>query len=578
MVKSHFLHKYIKHTVDSNTICFHRKKKKGKKTMENSYLTAYQSVAFSILHLLLLVFCCLNFFAFADTNSFLKCLSSSITPSDELANITYTPKSANYASVLQEYIRNSRFNTSATPKPTVVVTPLQESQVQAIVKCASKAGIEIKIRSGGHDYEGLSYTSKTQFAILDMFNLRSIKINMEDETAWVQAGAMLGELYYRIWEKSKVHAFPAGVCPTLGVGGHISGGGYGNMLRKYGLSVDNLADARIVDAKGRILDRKGMGEDLFWAISGGGGASFGVILAYKIKLVHVPPVVTVFRVPKTLEENATDLVHRWQCIADKVDNNLFVRVFLQPVAGKNKGQMTVRATFIAMFLGDANNLVSLMNANFPELGVKKEDCKEMSWIKSVLFWAEFSDGTTETALLSRKPAFVSSFKMKSDYVKTPIPKDGLQGALEKMAVSGKIWMMFNPYGGRMSEIPESATAFPHRAGNIYKIQYLLYWNEAGAAVEKSNIDEIRELYNYMTPFVSKDPREAFLNYRDIDIGSTDNGQNTYNEAQVYGVKYFKGNFDRLVKVKTQVDPKNFFRNEQSIPPQNIDIHRKLLQE
>ncbi|KAI3455910.1 hypothetical protein Pfo_012573 [Paulownia fortunei] len=535
--------------------------------MDNSYQSAYPSVAFSTLQLLLLVFCCLNFFSFAaDTDSFLQCLSSSIIPNDQLANMIYTPKSANYTSILQDYIRNSRFNTSATPKPTTIVTPWQESQVQATVKCANEAGIQMKIRSGGHDYEGLSYTCKTQFAILDMSKFSSIEINMEDETAWVQAGATLGELYYRIWEKSEVHAFPAGVCPTIGVGGHISGGGYGNMLRKYGISVDNLVDAKIVDAKGRILDRKGMGEDLFWAISGGGGASFGVILAYKIKLVPVPPVVTVFQVPKTLEENATDLVYRWQYVADKVDNNLFVRVLLQPKAGKNKGEKTVSAAFIALFLGDANSLVSLMKANFPELGLKKEDCKEMSWIKSVLFWAQFPDGTPETALLNRKSAFASSFKMKSDYVKTPIPKDGLKGALEKMAASGNIWMMFNPYGGKMSEIPESAVAFPHRAGNIYKIQYLLYWNEAGPAVEKSNIDEIREFYNYMTPFVSKSPREAFLNYRDIDIGSTDNGQNTNNEAQVYGVKYFKGNFNRLVRVKTQIDPENFFRNEQSIPP------------
>ena len=72
-----------------------------------------------------------------------------------------------------------------------------------------------------------------------MFNLRSIDVNIGDETAGVQAGATLGELYYRIWEKSRVHGFPAGICPTVGVGGHLSGGGYGNMLQKYRLSVDH---------------------------------------------------------------------------------------------------------------------------------------------------------------------------------------------------------------------------------------------------------------------------------------------------------------------------------------------------
>ena len=101
----------------------------------------------------------------------------------------------------------------------------------------------MKIRSGGHDYEGVSYVSEVAFFILDMFNLRSIHIDVGRETAWVQAGATLDEVYHRIAEKSKKHGFPAGVCQTVGVGGHFGGGGYGNMMRKYGLSVDNIVDA-----------------------------------------------------------------------------------------------------------------------------------------------------------------------------------------------------------------------------------------------------------------------------------------------------------------------------------------------
>ncbi|KAK4747231.1 hypothetical protein SAY87_026268 [Trapa incisa] len=67
----------------------------------------------------------------------------------------------------------------------------------------------------------------------------------------------------------------------------------------------------------------------------------------------------------------------------------------------------------------------------------------------------------------------------------------------------------------------------------------------------------------MEPLVSSNPRSAFLNYRDLDIGVITKG--TYAEGQVYGLKYFNGNFDRLVSIKTAVDPTNFFRNEQSIP-------------
>jgi hypothetical protein len=69
----------------------------------------------------------------------------------------------------------------------------------------------------------------------------------------------------------------------------------------------------------------------------------------------------------------------------------------------------------------------------------------------------------------------------------------------------------------------------------------------------------------MTPYVSKNPRSAYINYRDLDIGINSFGKNSYQEGQVYGAKYFNNNFDRLVKIKSVVDPENFFRNEQSIP-------------
>ncbi|KAL2516109.1 Serine/threonine protein kinase [Forsythia ovata] len=82
---------------------------------------------------------------------------------------------------------------------------------------------------------------------------------------------MLGELYYRIWKKSEVYGLSGGIFPTVGIGGHLSSTGYGNMLSKHGLTIDHLIDAKLVDAKGRVLDTKAMGEDLFLAIRDGGG-------------------------------------------------------------------------------------------------------------------------------------------------------------------------------------------------------------------------------------------------------------------------------------------------------------------
>ncbi|KAF7842383.1 berberine bridge enzyme-like 21 [Senna tora] len=437
-----------------------------------------------------------------------------------------------YPSVLQNYIRNARFNTSSTPKPSLIITPLYESHVQSTVICAKSMPIQIKIRSGGHDYEGISYVSDLRpFVILDLFNLRNITVDVQNDIAVVQVGATLGELYYQIWKNSKIHGFPAGVCPTVGVGGHLSGGGYGNMLRRYGLSVDNVVDARIVDVNGRILDKDSMGEDLFWAIKGGGGGSFGVILSYTVKLVRVPETVTVFRIERTLEQNATDLVVQWQEVAPHVDERLFMRLLLRPVDSKIvKGQKTVRVSVVTLFLGGANELVTLLEKQFPALGLKKENCNETTWIDSVLWWTNYPLGTKPETLLDRNLNSADFLKRKSDYVQNPISRDGLEWIWKRMIEVWSIGFVFNPYGGRMSEIPSDATPFPHRAGNLFKIQYSVNWKEPGSVAEKNYTTQARRLYSYMTPFVSKNPRSSFLNYRDLDIGINTFGENSYEEG------------------------------------------------
>uniref|UniRef100_A0A2P2MQR8 Berberine bridge enzyme n=1 Tax=Rhizophora mucronata TaxID=61149 RepID=A0A2P2MQR8_RHIMU len=500
--------------------------------------------------------------------TFLQCLENNTTPQDQISSLVYTQTNASYTSVLQAYVRNLRYNTSATPKPVVIITPQKITHAQATVICAKKVGYHLKIRSGGHDYEGTSYVSDEPFFVLDLFGLKSIAVDVNSQSAWVQAGATLGELYYRIWQGSNVLGFPAGMCPTVGVGGHLSGGGYGNMLRKFGLTVDNILDAQIVDVNGRLLDRKAMGEDLFWAIRGGGGASFGVVIAYKIKLVPVPQTVTVFRVMRYLDENATikatDVVYKWQTFAAKTDENLFMRMLLQPVTSRTRrSQRTMRFSILAEYLGNADGLVALLGKDFPELGLTKADCLEMNWIQSMLWWMNYDNGTSPNVLLDRNPDSVQFLKRKSDYVQTPISKDGLNSLWQQMISIGKTGLVFNSYGGRMDQIPASDAPFPHRAGNLYKIQYSVSWDEPGIEADNDFMSQIRQLYSFMTPFVSQNPRSSFLNYRDLDIGVMRN--DNYQQGKVYGVMYFNANFDRLVKVKTAVDPENFFRNEQSIP-------------
>ncbi|CAN0884643.1 Berberine bridge enzyme-like 18 [Linum grandiflorum] len=421
--------------------------------------------------------------------NFIHCLSTSSAAN--VSKITfYTPSNPSYSSVLQFSIQNLRFiNTSSASKPVVIVTPLTTSHVQSAVLCSKKHNLQLRIRGGGHDNEGVT-------------------VDVASKTAWVQGGATIGELYYQIGTHgNNTLAFPAGVCPTVGVGGHFSGG------------ADHIVDAQLIDVEGRVLNRASMGEDHFWAIRGGGGNTFGVVTAWKVNLVPVPQTVTVFTVNHTTDKNATKILDKWQRVADILPDDLLIWVMLDRWSA-NIG----RARFNSLYLGTPDVLLPLLQQR--------------------------------------------NFKGKSDYVVEPIPEHAFEGVWRRI-LRPEIEdpeMSFIPYGGRMSKISDSSIPFPHRAGNKFKIQHLIFWVKEGQEVNNRHISWVRELYGYLAPHVSKNPRAAYVNYRDLDLGMNNEEEGDKDEQEDWGVKYFKGNYKRLVRVKTAVDPMNFFRNEQSISP------------
>ncbi|CAN6971813.1 unnamed protein product [Brassica rapa subsp. trilocularis] len=253
------------------------------------------SPAFSFLLIFALYF---SFYTITPTTSsaslqdqFINCLHKNTHVSFPLES-TFFALAKNvsmFSEVLQSTAQNLRYLTKSMPKPGFIFKPLHESHVQASIICSKKLGTHVRVRSGGHDYEGLSYVSEIEkpFIVMDLSKLRKVNINIKDNSAWVQASATVETFFVtcRIAEKSRVHGFPAGLCTSLGIVGHITGGAYGSMMRKYGLGADNVLNTKIVDANGKILDRKGMGEDMFWAIGGGAGGSFRIILEWKIKLI-----------------------------------------------------------------------------------------------------------------------------------------------------------------------------------------------------------------------------------------------------------------------------------------------------
>ncbi|KAL6315427.1 hypothetical protein AAG906_000542 [Vitis piasezkii] len=358
-------------------------------------------------------------------------------------NFTLLPhngsQSPDYYRLLNFSLQNLRYAVPTAPKPVAIAIPQSLKQLVNSMRC------------GGHSYEGISSVvpDGNPFVIIDMMSLNQVSV----------------DTYYAVAEASNVHGFSAGSCPTV---------------------------------DGRVLDRKAMGEDVFWAIRGGGGGVWGIVYAWKIKLLKVPETVTSCIMSRTgTKLHVAELVHKWQFIAPRLEPSFYL-----------------------------------------SLGVEKEDCREMSWIESILYFSGLPNGSSISELRNRYLEDKLYFKAKSDYVRTPISMEGLVTALDILEMEPKGSVVLDPYGGEMEKISSDALPFPHRKGNLFSIQYM-------------------------------GPRAAYVNYMDLDLGqmnSSISSNDPVEAARDWGEKYFLNNYDRLVKVKTCIDPDNVFNNQQGIPP------------
>ncbi|CAI9271120.1 unnamed protein product [Lactuca saligna] len=223
--------------------------------------------------------------------------------------------------------------------------------------------------------------------------------------------------------------------------------------------------------------------------------------------------------------------------------------------------------FEGIYQGTTDTLLPLLDQNFPELGVIGEICQEVKTVQStLLFWGLPS--STSTGILTNRSAIAKlDNKSKSDYVRTPIPISGLKKIWRKLFENDEsALLMINPLGGRMADYSETAIPYPHRAGVLYQVlKTVNFFDQSSdtSPISLSRIAWLESLEKLLEPYVSNNPREAYANYMDLDLGV---GSDSYEEASVWGERYWKkNNIKKLIRIKAKVDPKSFFRHPQSIP-------------
>ncbi|KAJ1554265.1 hypothetical protein HK096_004344, partial [Nowakowskiella sp. JEL0078] len=461
-----------------------------------------------------------------------------------------TPAASNFSAAFVYSIPNQRF-AQATP-PAAIIYPKSASDVQNAVACVSAAGYSLRVRSGGHSYEGLSSISPNPFIIIDLRDLSSVSVDVTAATAVVGAGATLGELYYYVNQASSTLAFPAGVCPTVGLGGLISGGGWGVLGRKYGLSIDHVLSIQFVTAKGVLLScSSSSNPDLFWALRGGGGGNFGIVVQYTLGLVSVPSTVTFGSISTSISQGVSFLQQYQSWISNDKNLELTTKIYMD----------TSVISLEVVYLGSRSNAVSLLAGSPVASLITTSNLKEGSWADAILY---FTKVASLTDLLSRYAADRPSFYASSDFVGSALSSQGITTLVNSLSstYSGTPYIIIDGYANGLATKPLSSdTAFPHR-NVLFCIQYQATYSSNGDSANTW----LKSTQNAMAPYVTGG---SYVNYINLNFG-TDVPTLTSLSTKVpdppaWAKRYFAGNWERLAKVKATVDFGDLFNGPQSIP-------------
>ncbi|KGT75237.1 6-hydroxy-D-nicotine oxidase [Bradyrhizobium japonicum] len=171
--------------------------------------------------------------------------------------------------------------------PCAVVHCREPRDVQLAIAAANGEGLSLSVRGGGHDW---ACRSLCNGVVLDLSKMRDVVINSDRRTARIAGGVRAIDILAATDPLGLVAV--TGSCGEVGMAGFTMGGGYGPLIGRFGLGIDNLMAADVVLADGRFVTaERDRNEDLYWALRGGGG-NFGVLTALQINLHELPSVIS----------------------------------------------------------------------------------------------------------------------------------------------------------------------------------------------------------------------------------------------------------------------------------------------
>ncbi|HVD16620.1 MAG TPA: FAD-binding oxidoreductase [Actinomycetota bacterium] len=414
-------------------------------------------------------------------------------------------------------------------RPAVIVRAADAAEVARIVSLARETGLELAVRSGGHSPAGHSVSDGG--IVLDLADMRALDIDPQARTAWAQTGLTAGEYT----TAAAAHGLATGFGDTgsVGIGGITLAGGVGYLVRKHGLTIDNLLAAELVTADGELLPVDAdTNPDLFWAIRGGGG-NFGVATRLQFQL-HPVDMVTggMLILPATAE-----VIARFMAEAEAAPEELsgIANVMVAPpmpfLPAEAHGQLVIMALLVhagpaedgeralAPFRALATPIADMLKPMpYPEIYPPEEEEYHPTAVGRTMFLDRVDTAAAATII---------EYLLASD-------------AMLRVA-------QLRVLGGAMARVPVDATAFAHRQSRIMANVAAFYDGPDDKVVREAWVSDFAAALH-------QGDDGAYVGF----LG--EEGETRLRHA------YPGPTWDRLVEIKRRYDPANLFRLNHNIPP------------
>ncbi|HEY7148302.1 MAG TPA: FAD-binding oxidoreductase [Gaiellaceae bacterium] len=419
------------------------------------------------------------------------------------------------------------WNGMADRRPALVVRPTDVDDVVAALRFAREQELLVAVRCGGHSIPGLSTCDDG--IVIDLSRMRGAEVDPVRQTARVKGGSLLGDLDEAAQRFGLV--CPVGVVSHTGVGGLALGGGMGRLMRRFGLTVDNILAVELVTADGRLMRAsEDENPELLWGLRGA-GPNFGIVTSFDFRLHPLDHPITFGTVEHPVDR-ARELAALWRDLAENGPDELFLSFGLAKDADRGA------IAFVTVLHSGTPDRAELDLADLRAFGPPAADSIK---VRPYL----------ETQRLNDDPhGWGHRFYMKSAFLPS-LPDEAVDICVEHTASAPdaeEIGFSTWAWGRQISAVPEDGTAFTGREAEA--------WVAAEAMWDDPGLDEACRAWGRgaladLAPFAT-DGR--YVN----DVVEVGAGV----AQEIYG----DSKYDRLVALKREWDPDNVFRLNQNIRP------------